>query len=152
VFALFVAGFGSYWLQPHYHESKDASDVLVTVFSVLAGFLIAVMTLLGDERSLRRARNWGEAVSELERLELRLLRHKWTFLGYLIVLLIAFALSLESAWKEPYRLWAERAVLFVGGFAFLASFRLPSLLIGQQLEALRGAIKDRRSRENSGGE
>jgi hypothetical protein len=44
------AGLGSYIAKPLIEGNQDAINVIVTVFSILAGFLIAVITLVGDQR------------------------------------------------------------------------------------------------------
>lgn len=48
-----VFGIAAGWFgQDLIHDNDDARDLIVTVFSILAGFLIAVMTLLGDQSLL----------------------------------------------------------------------------------------------------
>jgi len=42
----------SYLGQPFIHGNQDAVNIIVTVFSILAGFLVAVITLVGDPKSL----------------------------------------------------------------------------------------------------
>ena len=147
VIGLCIALVGGIVLQPSFHNSPAAAEVLVTVFSILAGFLIAVMTMLGDEGVLRRAKNWAEATADLERIEARLQRHQLTFYLYLFVLVLAFALSFDKAWNDQVDLWLERVILFVGLFAFWISFRLPSHLLNHQMTSLRESIRERRARE-----
>lgn len=48
VIAVVAGVLGGYWGQPWIHENERAINVIVTSFSILAGFLIAIMTIIGD--------------------------------------------------------------------------------------------------------
>jgi uncharacterized membrane protein HdeD (DUF308 family) len=41
-----LAGIFAWHFQPKYHDNSNALTVLVTVFSILAGFLVAVMAIV----------------------------------------------------------------------------------------------------------
>ena len=75
-----------------FHDNKQATEVIVTVFSILAGFLIAVMTLLGDSSLLPGTWRIGEVTRA--RMKTKLIRQKWLFYLYLLTLLAIFVTSL----------------------------------------------------------
>ena len=57
--ALGVAGFIGYRFQPMVSNNPDAVNTVVTIFSILAGFLIAVITFIA-EPTLQAAKNCQE--------------------------------------------------------------------------------------------
>lgn len=128
-FLLLAAGCGSYWLQPLLSGHTDAINTVVTVFSILAGFLIAVITFIGDPG---RA-SWRQL--QLRRTEVsdRLRRHELLFYLYLVTLALAMSLFLIPEGYEKTMLWAERMFLFVAILVFGASFGLPASLRALQM-------------------
>ena len=141
-----VAASIAYFAQPGYHDNSNAVQVVATVFSVLAGFLVNVMVLSSDEKALRGS-NIRQDKVYLELLRKDLRRHQNMFSLYLVVLMFAFAGSLMSPTIsqpiETWRLWVERAVIFFGTLAILWSFRLPGYLMRRHLDILNRRIVDR---------
>ena len=43
-----LSGAGSYFGQPMVRDNSDAVTVMITVITVFAGFLVAIITILGD--------------------------------------------------------------------------------------------------------
>jgi hypothetical protein len=87
------AGFvGFCYGQPLIHENELAINVIVTVFSILAGFLVAIMSIMG-EPGVFLSRTWR--ASELNRKNVvnRLIRQKWMFYLYLVTLGLILAAS-----------------------------------------------------------
>ena len=84
---------GSYFGQPLIHGNDNAINIIVTVFSILAGFLVAIITIIGDPSSLPSG-GWQRARLGSEALYNRLTRHKLLFLMYLTTLLLVFVASL----------------------------------------------------------
>jgi hypothetical protein len=130
VLAVILAGLASYFGQPLVHGNDQAVNVVITVFSVLAGFLVAIIAIVGDPVLLPPG-TWRAAEMEREKLNSRLIRHKWLFTLYLITLgLVFFALLLKD--KDPnIVLWLERGFLFFGVFAFVLSLALPGSLMSR---------------------
>jgi hypothetical protein len=127
------AGAAAYYAQPYVHDS-DVVLVLVTVFTVFAGFLIAIITILGDPALIPDG-SWR--VVELRRgnIEKRLHTHVYLFMLYLITIGLLFSgLILHKALEEGscVNLWIERSYLFFGVFSFLLSFGLPISLMKLQ--------------------
>lgn len=142
-----VSGVAAYYLQPLISQKSDAINAVVTIFSILAGFLIAVITLIGDPG----ARGWKELQMEKADVVARLQRHRIIFYLYLITLGLAFTLFLvpgepsavEPSAVEPSAIsvWLERAFVFLAVSVFGASFTLPSSLMALQMARFNGALK-----------
>ena len=135
------------YLQVWYHNSRDAATILATVLSILAGFLIAVMTIVADDRSLR-GKNWRQDTYYLETIQRQLLRHKFMFNLYLIVLVLIFLASLDLPWEPHYQAWTERVLLGLAVFSLSLSFRLPGEVTTRHIRELKRLIQDRRRSED----
>jgi hypothetical protein len=142
-----LAGLGSYYAQPLVHDNADAINIIATVFSVLAGFLVAIIAIVGDPVLLPPG-SWRAAELERDKLKAQLARHKWLFFSYLITLALVFATLLLKNVDETLTLWLERTFLFFGLYSFALSFALPSALMKVQQERIDAVIEHRRSNEN----
>lgn len=145
LFGLFAiaAGFGA---AIYGHElitdNGDAREVIVTTFSILAGFLIAVMTLLGDQSMLPGT--WRIAEASRQSIKAKLIRQKWLFYIYLITLILIFVSTLTAQrWPEETE-WLERIYFGFATGAFLISFRLPSILMEVQMDRVDAVVGARR--------
>lgn len=155
LFALVSAAAG-FLGQPLIHGNQDAIGVIVNVFSILAGFLVTIMTLLG-EPMLFRGPTWRSEAVKRSNVYKRLVRHKWLFVLYLLVLGLIFVSTLVTK-KHPDHaavLWIERIYLSLATFAFCLSLTLPSRLMNLQLarfDELVDARKGQTAPEGSPGE
>lgn len=141
---------GSFYTKPLIEGNQDAINVIVIVFSILAGFLIAVITLVGDPRSLPSG-GWQVARLGSDLTYNRLTRHKWLFYIYLIALVLVFSsMLLKSKFKEA-NLVVEYIYLFFSIIAFILSFKLPSTLMELQMERIEQEISERRRLEGISG-
>lgn len=145
-----VAGVAAWFLQPSYHGNANAITVAATIFSVLAGFLIAVIAITADERSLR-GRNWRQDVAYLELIRGDVRRQRNLFVLYLLVLLLVFVGSMDLPWPAFAQVWLERALLFLAVCALLVSFRIPGYLMRRHLARLEELIRERQQHEISAG-
>lgn len=138
---------GSFYGQPLIHENQDAVNVIVTVFSILAGFLIAVITLIGDPKALPSG-SWQIARLGSSRTYNRLIRHKWLFILYLVTLFLIFlSILLKKSSLGILLYLIEYIYTFLSCFAALLSFKLPSSLIELQRERIEQEISERRRAE-----
>lgn len=145
--AVALGVFAAYFGQPLVHGNDQAINIIVTVFSVLAGFLVAIIAIVGDPVLLPPG-TWRAAEMERTKLNSRLIRHKWLFTLYLITLALIF-ISLLLKDKAPVlAIWLERAFLFFGVFAFALSMALPGALIKVQRERIDAVIEHRRNDNN----
>jgi len=136
----------AYFGEPYAIQNTDAILVLVTVFTVFAGFLVAIVTVLGDP-GLIPPGSWRIAEVRREETENRLIRHVWLFVLYLIAIALLFAGVLLE--KGPgvdafAKSWITRAYLCVGSFSFLLTFALPFSLLALQRARIDAEIERRR--------
>jgi hypothetical protein len=65
------------WIsQPYVHENSDATTVVVTVMTVLAGFMIAIITVLGDPASVPDG-TWRTVEARRENIKSKIIRHAY---------------------------------------------------------------------------
>lgn len=133
----------SYYGQPYIHKNTEALNIIVTVFSILAGFLIAVITLVGDPASLPKG-SWRAARLASDLIYLRLEKHSVLFLAYLSTLLLIFVDVLLKGNGGILGLWLERIYLFGATSSLILSFRLPSSLMALHQERIEQEIDSRR--------
>jgi hypothetical protein len=144
IFAVVSGLLVSYYAQPLVHNNDEAVNVIVTVFSVLAGFLVAIIAIIGDPMLIPPG-SWRAAELGSHNLTRRLLRHKWLFIIYLLSLgLIFISVLLKSACTELV-VWIERVYLFLSSVAFICSLWLPGTLMRMQKERIDHEIEHRRN-------
>lgn len=119
--------------QPLIHNNEQAVNVIVTVFSILAGFLVAIMTIMGEPGSLL-GRGWRSCEINRKNIFSRLVRQKWMFYLYLATLGLVFTASLTKNVLPLLTVWIERIYLGGATTAFILSLGLPSALLNIQLE------------------
>ena len=130
-------------------NNADALRILIMVFSILAGILIAIITLIGDPDSLYGG-SWRIASIHRRQILRRLRRYRILFYVYLMVITLAFCTTLLRG-PEPNPLsgisaGCERFALGLGVGALVWSFGLPSAIINAHKERLNQAVEGRKSR------
>lgn len=131
--AIIVSGAVGYFFQPMVADNTDAVNTVVTIFSILAGFLIAVITLIA-EPTLRQAKNWQELQLMKRTVQRKLFRQKLLFFLYLITLGVALGTFLVPDAQTELLRRLETVFLGLATFVFLASFDLPGSLMKIQME------------------
>lgn len=136
--------------QPFVHGNDEARGVIVNVFSILAGFLITVMTLLG-EPGLYRGRTWRSDAIKRSNVYQRLVRHKWLFISYLVVLALVFLTTIVAKREPdgPQVACLEGLYLGFATLAFIYSLMLPSRLLNLQLARFDELVESRRKGQKS---
>lgn len=118
--------------QPFIHGNERAIGVIVNVFSILAGFLVAIMAIMGDPTSFA-SRSWRFAEQSRPTIYNKLSRQKYLFILYLVVLLLISVQSLiEKKYPGPAGL-LEQLYFGAAVFAFILSMGLPSALMKIQM-------------------
>lgn len=125
------------------HNNNEATQIIVTVFSILAGFLIAIMTLLGDQSVLPGS--WRIAETTRTKIRVKLIRQKWLFYVYLVTLSVIFVAAVVRPSCPELTSWLERIYLGLATTSFLLSFSLPSTLMAVQMERVEAVIGARRN-------
>jgi hypothetical protein len=143
-----LCGIGaSVYGQPLIHDNERALNVIVTVFSILAGFLVAIMTIIGDPIAFGRNR-WRAHELLRSNVYQRLVRQKWLFFLYLVTLGTIFADTLVSRVAPRVGIWLEYAYLGLATSAFILSLSLPATLMKIQLDRHDEMIEQRRTKSS----
>ncbi|MFH7566535.1 hypothetical protein [Oceanimonas smirnovii] len=160
---LILSGFLSVFFQPLVNEK--ALDTLVNIYSILAGFLIGVIALIGDPASLPSG-SWRIAEASTRNTFKNLKGTRNLLYIYLITLFIIFmykllsvngiveilaSYELEIKIEQPLltlKKWSELFILFCSFVAFGYSFRLPSKLFSIQQQRVNKEIESRRRDAN----
>ncbi len=138
----------AYYGQPVISGKSDAINVLVTIYSVLAGILIAIITLIGDPSVLDTDGSWRRTYLSSKLPKVRLLRLKLLFQTYLLTLLFVFLAYLIPKESFPTtKIWAERCLVFFAAVALLSSFRLPGAVVEVQRSRLDKKILEQRKKD-----
>ncbi|MBN3145346.1 MULTISPECIES: hypothetical protein [Pectobacterium] len=151
IYFFLMIGFSAvvaYYGQPAISGKSDAINVLVTIYSVLAGILIAIITLIGDPAVLDTDGSWRKAYLSSKLPKVRLLRLKFLFHTYLVTLLMVFLAYLIPKDSFPQaKEWVERLLVFFACVALLSSFRLPGAVIEVQRSRLDKKIAEQRKKD-----
>ncbi len=139
--AVIMSIFVGYEFQPMVANNPDAVNTVVTIFSILAGFLIAVITFIA-EPSLQQAKNWGELQKMKKTVHRKLYRQTLLFFLYLLTLGLALAMYLAPAEMHGVQKLLQTLFLGLATFVFLASFTLPGSLMKIQMERYEALLKD----------
>lgn len=137
----------AYFFHGSYHNNSNAVTVVTAAFSILAGFLVAVLGIGWDERVIR-SRTWRASAIELDLIKKDIRKHQGMFYLYLSVLTLAFISSLDF---KIFHLdeYIDFAVLFFSCIALVYSFRLPGYLMRRNVAELDRIVRERQLRETS---
>ncbi|WP_095139519.1 hypothetical protein [Pseudomonas sp. Irchel s3a10] len=132
--------------QPLIHLSSDARSMITDVFAILAGFLMTVLTLVMEPKA--DARVWRETAAKRSNFVNRIVRYKWLFMLYLVVLGFVFLGNLIGDSKDSSLdaslVWVERIYLSLATLAFIVSLTLPNRLMQLQVDRYDEVIRDQK--------
>jgi hypothetical protein len=142
----------AYFGQPLAHDNSDAILVIITVMTVFAGFLVAIIAILGDPAMLPPG-SWRSAENKWDVVYSAVTTHTWLFRFYLVAIALLFAgVLVEKApdcqVPEIWKTWIERLYLFFGVFSFLLTMALPGMLAKLQMERVEAEIQKRRRKDS----
>lgn len=145
--------------------TDKALDVLVNIYSILAGFLVGVIALIGDPSSLPSG-SWRVAESATKNTFRKLRNTKNLLHVYLLTLFLIFSYKLLAVPETinvlksipiglkilPYlsdlKSLVEQFILFLSFVAFSYSFTLPNNLFNIQRRRVEKEIECRREKSN----
>lgn len=135
---LLVSFLLSYFGQPLIHNNSNAISVIITFFAVLAGFLVAVMTLAAVPGAKSEKAPARSDKSKLPNAYSKLVKQSLLFWLYLLILLLVFIATLitpelTKGGESKILVNIERAYLTLAVVAFIYSWRLPLILIELQM-------------------
>lgn len=137
--------------QPYMKGNAEAVTIIITVFTVFAGFLIAILAVLGDPSFIPEG-SWRVAENRRALVENKLYWHFWLFIFYLLTIALLFVgiLLKEELSLRSVTIWIERAFLFFGVTSFFLSFALPWSLMQLQQNRIDAEIERRRAKAGIG--
>lgn len=147
--AILIAAAVGYLCQPLIHDHDKVVGIVIDVFAILAGFLITIMTLLGEPGV--GLRSWRSDATKMNNIRRRLIRHAAIFYLYMATLLAAVIYSMldPATCNLVLKTWLERSYLFLASLSFLLSLVLPMSLAGLQLAKQEELIGKRRGGRQS---
>lgn len=129
---------------PDQDSNTAALRILATVLAILTGFLIAIITMLGDPQSLYRG-SWRVASAHRRQVGRALLRFTLLFYVYLATILVVFAAALLVGYAPcPVQRLVTHAALCLGVTALCWSFGLPWSIRQAQMSRLDAEVASRR--------
>ncbi len=146
---LALSAVAAFYGQPLVHENGDAVLIIITVMTVFAGFLVAIITIIGDPSMLPDG-SWHAAEMRRDKIEAQLTRHIWLFVFYLISIGLLFIGVLVNNKAAPHivseesKIWIERAYMFFAVASFFFTFGLPRALWKFQMSRVDAVIRQRR--------
>ena len=145
--------------------NQESLDVLVSIYSILAGFLIGVIALIGDPSSLPSG-SWRIAEGAVGNIFRKLRSTKYLLQVYMLMLFFVFLYKLIASPEAievikslsykvdflPYfcriKIFMEKIILFLSFIAFFYSFALPNHLFNIQKKRVEQEIESRREKAN----
>jgi hypothetical protein len=145
-----IAAIAAYYAQPSAAKNADLVLVIITVYSVFAGFLIAIIAVLGDPALIPEG-SWRVGELRRDSIERRLIWHVYLFMLYLVTIGLLFAgvvieKAPEGKVSESVKHAVEYGFLFLAVLSFLLSFALPIALMRLQRARVDAEIQRRRGR------
>jgi hypothetical protein len=140
--SLIVSGIGAVYLAPLVQAAPAAMSMMVTFYSILSGFLIAILAIIGDP-AIVPGGSWRVAELSRKVIEKRFLQHKILFFLYLFTLAGIFTYSLLPSGGLGFSVF-EWCILTLAIFTFLLSLLLPQQFIRVHMERIDNLIDERR--------
>src|SRR5260221_7629059 len=84
-----IGAASAYYAQPYVGHNADVVLIVVTVFTVFAGFLTAIITIIGDPAAIRDG-SWRIAEVGRTTVQHRLVSHIGLFVLYLVTIGLLF--------------------------------------------------------------
>lgn len=146
---IFLIGSGalSAWFGVRYGFLLENSDAalsgIVSVFSILAGVLVAVISIIGDPSMLLTG-NWRVGHVHAEQTQIRLARYAHLVFVYFLVLVLVLMVTVIKDNKIQGLDVLYKALMSFSVFGLIASLPLPYGLMSIQKERMKEEIKRRK--------
>ncbi|WP_313591798.1 hypothetical protein [Agrobacterium cavarae] len=141
----------AYFWGGYLENSGDAMSALIDVFAILAGVLVAVISIVGDPSMLLPG-NWRVAYVHAEEMQKRIANFSHLFFVYIMsLLLLVVGMVLKDAKAENVEA-VFILMTFFSAFGILLSIPLPYSLMAVQKERMKEETKARRARGGNASE
>jgi cytochrome bd-type quinol oxidase subunit 2 len=144
-FAIFVAGVLTYYFARYLHNTAEMIAVIAAVFSILAGVLIAVVSILGDPGMLMD-QSWRYNYLASKEIQRKLHRNIDIFVLYIVILIALFIFAMITDKASKFYAIMQGTMFFLCAVGFFASVSLPFSLVRIQRDRLDAAIKSAKSK------
>lgn len=132
-------------------ESEKPSEYIGVVYSILAGTLFAIISIVGDPSMLIPG-TWRGAWEQAKQVQLRLMRLTYLFILYLTVLGLLILSEMIEAEEATAWFFVTDIFGYFALLAFILSLWLPFEIKSIQVERLRQEIEARKTkRAGTGG-
>lgn len=142
---LILSLLAAYWGGMLLKGSDAARDGLINLFAILAGVLVAVISIIGDPSMLLPG-NWRVGSEHADEMQKRIARFSHLFLIYIISLVL---LVLGAVVKDAQLVKLDAvfpALTFFCAWGALLSIPLPYCLMAIQKERMKEEIKNRKKK------
>lgn len=141
--AVIASGVATYFFRELLNNTGETIGLIATVFSILAGVLITIISVLGDP-SMLIDQSWRHNYLAAQETQRRLHRKTDVFVLYVLLLASALVFHLLPAENDAYP-FIQGTTFFLTCLSFLASLQLPYDLMGIQRERMKRAVQQMRS-------
>lgn len=160
LFFAMVSAFLAWKGQIYIHGNEKAIDLIINVFSILTGFLIAILTLF-SEIEIEKNANWRKLTSNEIRYKQRYKKHSLLFYTYLLTLIFIFlsillgnnnkciSEEIKSSLEKTIISSLEYIYLWSACISIIYSAFLPSRLIQIRSEHSQRILENKKPRSRS---
>lgn len=127
--------------------SEAVLSGIIDVFAILAGVLVAVISIIGDPSMLLPG-NWRVGFEHAKDIQDRIARFAHLFSVYLTTIFLALVSQFLDSANVPNVDWVFSILLSVSIFGICLSLPLPYSLMGIQKERMKEEIERRKARPN----
>lgn len=128
--------------------SEAVLSSIIDVFAILAGVLVAVISIIGDPSMLLPG-NWRVGFEHAKDIQDRIARFAHLFTVYLVAIFLAVAAQFLDAAEIPGGGWVFSLLLGVAVFGVCLSLPLPYSLMSIQKERMSDEIKRRQTQDGA---
>jgi len=150
IVSLVASAVVTYYFPNALQGSEKALEGIISVFSILAGVLVAVMSIIGDPSMLLTG-NWRLGYEHAKEIQKRISNYANLIALYVIVLIgVLVLMALKDGGATEYN-WAFTLVQALAGWGLLLSVPLPYSLMAIQKDRMTEEV-NRRKASPSGNE
>lgn len=130
-------------------SSMTALEGIISVFSILAGVLVAVISIIGDP-SMLLSGNWRIGYEHAKDIQKRIGNYANLIAIYVLILIgVLIAIIMKDSGVQGFK-WFYAALLGLTTWGLLLSLPLPYSLMAIQKERMEEEIRRRKAPKNAG--
>lgn len=145
-----IASIGTYYAPDVFQKSPAALAGVISVFSILAGVLVAVISIIGDPSMLLTG-NWRLGHEHAKEIQKRISNYANLIVLYVVVLIGVLLLMVFKDAQIAGRIWVSYIVQWLTSFGLLLSIPLPYSLMNIQKDRMNEEIKRRKRSSGDNG-